>query len=63
MSREDSGLYSCQASNGVGSPKMCEAKRMIVGVFVHLHASHSLQLRLNQERDGQEKAPLSHFFT
>uniref|UniRef100_A0A3B3HUB4 Junctional adhesion molecule 2a n=1 Tax=Oryzias latipes TaxID=8090 RepID=A0A3B3HUB4_ORYLA len=30
VSREDSGLYSCQASNGVGSPKMCEAKRMIV---------------------------------
>ncbi|XP_024150218.1 junctional adhesion molecule 2a isoform X1 [Oryzias melastigma] len=30
VSREDSGLYSCQASNGVGSPKMCEAKRMTI---------------------------------
>ncbi|KAM8902818.1 junctional adhesion molecule 2A isoform 2-T3 [Spinachia spinachia] len=28
--KEDSGRYSCLASNGVGSPKMCEGKHMTI---------------------------------
>lgn len=30
VSKGDSGSYSCLASNGIGSPKMCEAKTMTV---------------------------------
>ncbi|KAM4537890.1 junctional adhesion molecule 2A [Fundulus diaphanus] len=30
VSKEDSGRYSCLASNGVGSPKMCEGKHMTI---------------------------------
>uniref|UniRef100_A0A3P9NYG9 Junctional adhesion molecule 2a n=1 Tax=Poecilia reticulata TaxID=8081 RepID=A0A3P9NYG9_POERE len=30
VTKEDSGRYSCLASNGVGSPQMCEAKHMII---------------------------------
>ncbi|XP_029942443.1 junctional adhesion molecule 2A isoform X5 [Salarias fasciatus] len=30
VAKEDSGRYSCLASNGIGSPKMCEAKRMTI---------------------------------
>lgn len=32
VSKEDSGRYSCQASNGVGQPQMCEGKHMTIGV-------------------------------
>uniref|UniRef100_A0A8C6V2T7 Junctional adhesion molecule 2a n=1 Tax=Neogobius melanostomus TaxID=47308 RepID=A0A8C6V2T7_9GOBI len=42
VSKEDSGRYSCLASNGVGSPKMCEAKNMTIGerlIFFTLGAS------------------------
>uniref|UniRef100_A0A3Q4MIJ7 Junctional adhesion molecule 2a n=1 Tax=Neolamprologus brichardi TaxID=32507 RepID=A0A3Q4MIJ7_NEOBR len=34
VSKEDTGRYSCLASNGVGLPKMCEAKHMTIGVCV-----------------------------
>ncbi|PWA32227.1 hypothetical protein CCH79_00013202, partial [Gambusia affinis] len=30
VTKDDSGRYSCLASNGVGSPKMCEAKHMTI---------------------------------
>ncbi|XP_022051338.1 junctional adhesion molecule 2A isoform X3 [Acanthochromis polyacanthus] len=30
VAKEDTGRYSCLASNGVGSPKMCEGKRMTI---------------------------------
>ncbi|XP_047211314.1 junctional adhesion molecule 2A isoform X4 [Girardinichthys multiradiatus] len=30
VAKEDSGLYSCLASNGVGSPKMCVGKHMAI---------------------------------
>ncbi|XP_026157698.1 junctional adhesion molecule 2A isoform X4 [Mastacembelus armatus] len=30
VAKEDTGRYSCQASNGVGPPKMCEGKHMTV---------------------------------
>ncbi|XP_070400285.1 junctional adhesion molecule 2A isoform X2 [Nothobranchius furzeri] len=30
VTKEDSGRYSCLASNGVGSPKMCEGKHMTI---------------------------------
>lgn len=30
VSKSDSGRYSCLASNGIGSPKMCEAKTMTI---------------------------------
>uniref|UniRef100_A0A3B3ZB34 Ig-like domain-containing protein n=1 Tax=Periophthalmus magnuspinnatus TaxID=409849 RepID=A0A3B3ZB34_9GOBI len=30
VSKEDSGRYSCLASNGIGTPKMCEAKNMTI---------------------------------
>lgn len=30
VSKDDSGRYSCLASNGVGPPKMCEAKNMTI---------------------------------
>uniref|UniRef100_H3BYR5 Junctional adhesion molecule 2a n=1 Tax=Tetraodon nigroviridis TaxID=99883 RepID=H3BYR5_TETNG len=32
VSKEDSGRYSCLASNGVGLPKMCDPKHMTIGV-------------------------------
>lgn len=34
VAKEDTGRYSCQASNGVGLPKMCEGKHMTIGVCV-----------------------------
>ena len=34
VAKEDTGRYSCLASNGVGPPKMCEAKHMKIGVCV-----------------------------
>ncbi|XP_069019997.1 junctional adhesion molecule 2A isoform X2 [Embiotoca jacksoni] len=30
VAKEDTGRYSCLASNGVGTPKMCEGKRMTI---------------------------------
>ncbi|XP_060888563.1 junctional adhesion molecule 2A isoform X2 [Labrus mixtus] len=30
VAKEDTGRYSCLASNGVGPPKMCEGKRMTI---------------------------------
>ncbi|KAM4711054.1 junctional adhesion molecule 2A isoform 2-T3 [Anableps anableps] len=30
VTKEDSGRYSCLATNGVGSPKMCEGKHMTI---------------------------------
>uniref|UniRef100_A0A3P8RZ70 Junctional adhesion molecule 2a n=1 Tax=Amphiprion percula TaxID=161767 RepID=A0A3P8RZ70_AMPPE len=30
VAKEDTGRYSCLASNGVGSPKMCEGKHMTI---------------------------------
>lgn len=30
VAKEDSGRYSCLASNGVGPPKMCEGKNMVI---------------------------------
>lgn len=30
VARTDAGRYSCRSSNGVGSPKMCEAKHMAI---------------------------------
>lgn len=30
VSKDDSGKYSCRASNGVGPPQMCEAKNMTI---------------------------------
>ncbi|XP_068612515.1 junctional adhesion molecule 2A [Brachionichthys hirsutus] len=30
VSKEDTGRYSCLASNGVGPPKMCEGKQMMI---------------------------------
>ncbi|KAK7877131.1 hypothetical protein WMY93_032157 [Mugilogobius chulae] len=30
VSKDDSGRYSCLASNGIGTPKMCEAKNMTI---------------------------------
>lgn len=32
VAKEDTGQYSCLASNGVGPPKMCEGKHMTIGV-------------------------------
>uniref|UniRef100_A0A3Q3VZ81 Ig-like domain-containing protein n=1 Tax=Mola mola TaxID=94237 RepID=A0A3Q3VZ81_MOLML len=32
VAKEDTGRYSCRASNGVGPPKMCEGKHMTIGV-------------------------------
>lgn len=34
VAKEDTGRYSCQASNGVGPSKMCEGKHMTIGVCV-----------------------------
>ncbi|XP_031708226.1 junctional adhesion molecule 2A isoform X3 [Anarrhichthys ocellatus] len=31
VAKEDTGRYSCLASNGVGPPKMCEGKHMTIG--------------------------------
>ncbi|CAJ1086970.1 junctional adhesion molecule 2A isoform X4 [Xyrichtys novacula] len=34
VAKEDTGRYSCLASNGVGPPKMCEGKHMTIGVCI-----------------------------
>lgn len=34
VAKEDTGRYSCEASNGVGQPKKCEGKHMTIGVCV-----------------------------
>ncbi|XP_056882631.1 junctional adhesion molecule 2A isoform X6 [Takifugu flavidus] len=34
VAKEDTGRYSCLASNGVGPPKMCEGKHMTIDVNV-----------------------------
>lgn len=42
VAKEDTGRYSCLASNGVGLPKMCEAKHMTIGVCVRFHTKSRL---------------------
>lgn len=37
VSKEDSGRYSCLATNGVGPSQMCEGKHMTIGACVFPH--------------------------
>lgn len=39
VSKEDSGRYSCLASNKVGTSPMCEGKHMTIGVCVRARVS------------------------
>lgn len=61
VAKEDTGRYSCLASNGVGLPKMCEAKHMTIGVCVcvsTLNPTSSptpFSTRQNQGCSGEEK--------
>lgn len=70
VAKEDTGRYSCLASNGVGSPKMCEGKRMTIGVCARVcfHTSscpfpplHTFQHERKSGMQWRGKAHWTHF--